>query len=372
MMKKKQKLIIVLILISVLLLNTSCAYVDMNRVLFATSTCLDINKDGQIVIYTELFSAKRSSTDAGEEVKMIHKGEGKTIYKGFMLGQTTTELPITYDILKATIFSERAARKGLDILMDGFKRNQKPSLKQYMFICEQPLEEIISLQLPEEMFLGFYLESYMIYTSNVAYVDSIRVNEFFNNRYSGNCVNLIPIIKKFEQTGSVKLDISGAAVIVDDKMVSELDKEEVSAYKTMTDDLIQGELTVVNPMEPDKDMSIVVLKCKTNKDLIMDEDNNSNIDLDTEILVNIPEVQGKIILTDPEIREKVRQEISNKIKLQCSALFNKYQEDGIDLLNLERDIKMKYPYKDFNIKDTKLNINVKVDIDGSGISTNSN
>lgn len=367
-MKKIWKLIIILVLL--LLLSVGCAYRDMNRVLFATSSSIDIDDDGNIVIYGELFSAKRSSSDAAEEIRMIHRGEGNTIYKGFMTGQTSVELPISYDISKATIITERAARKGLDIVMDGFKRNQKPSLKQYMFICEQPLEDIMATELPDEMFLGFYLESFMVYNSNVAYVEKIRVNEFFNNRNSGSHVNLVPIIKKIQQGGSEKIDIDGAAVIVEDKMVSSLNKEEVAVYKYMTNKLQTGDLTVKNPMESDNNISIAIMKCNTKKDLITLEDADTVVNLSIDLIVSIPEVQGDIIMTNKEIRDKISHEIEEKIEMQCSELFDKYQQMGIDLINIERDMEIKYPNVKFDINHTRMNVNVNVNIEGSGISTN--
>lgn len=368
-MKVAKRIFILIVIITLLI--SGCAYRDMNRLQFVTLGCIDINDQENIIIYAEVFIAKRTSQQSGEEVKYINKGEGDTIFKGYELSQTRVGLPAAYDITKAVIFTDEAAQQGLDLILDGYERNQKPSLKQYMFICKQAPEEILTVELPDELFLGFYLESFMVYNGNQSHVISIRMNEFFNNRDMGSQVNLIPVIKKMEQVGYEKIEIDGAAVIKDDKMVSTIEKDEVDSYKIFMNTLMTGTIVIENPMNKNKNISIQILKCSTKKKITYAEEGETLVDVDTEIVVSIPEVQGKIKLTDEKVRKEMEKETAEALKKDCLKLFYDYQHQGIDLLNIQREVDMNYPHADFSIEDTQMNMDVKVNIDGSGISTNS-
>ncbi|MFZ7121105.1 MAG: Ger(x)C family spore germination protein [Eubacteriaceae bacterium] len=363
---------IFIIIIVLMFIFAGCSYKDMNRLEFSTLGCSDINEKGEIVSYGEVFLTSRTAQVAGTEVRIIAKGSGKTLYDAFSLNLPNEELPVSYDITKAMIFTRRAAEKGLDIFLDPYQRDQKPAIKQYMFICEQSPEEILKVEIPNEKFLGFYLESFMVYYGNSQYIASIRINEFINNRHMGSQVNLVPIIKTGKQVENEKIEIDGAAVIVEDKMVSKLEKVEVGIYKYMVDKMMMGSIIIDNPMSHDGYISLIIINSNTKKDILIENDNEIHLNLSMHILVNINEVQGGITLTDKEAREQVKKKAEEKVKLDCQELFKKYQQQEIDLLNIKSDVMRKDARVDFDIKNVEMNIDVNVEIDGSGVNTNTN
>ncbi|MFZ7134161.1 MAG: Ger(x)C family spore germination protein [Eubacteriales bacterium] len=368
----KKKLLMIIFLIVILFMNGCFSYRDMNRLFFTTMGVFDINDEGDVVIYGELFTTSRSETEkGGVETKVILKGTGKTVLEAFYDYQSSSTFPVAYDVNKVLVYSEKVARHGLDDYIDSPSRNQKPTIKEFMFVSKEDPEEILNLQLTEEQFIGNFLDNMMIFQGNMPDIEPIRLNEFLNNRLMGSEVNLIPLISICEDNPQPRLSVHGAAVMINDKMVDELTPEEVTTYKFLMGTIKTASFDIDNPEEEGAMVALDNLSTKTKREVTI-HDGKVYVDFTIKSIVTFEEAQQEITLLDENIRKKVEELAKKFIEEKCEVLFKKFQAKNIDLFNIETDIYKKYPNETIPNYLQNLEVSIKVDIELEGSQNTSN
>ncbi|MFZ7120836.1 MAG: Ger(x)C family spore germination protein [Eubacteriaceae bacterium] len=365
------KKMIIILLVAILLLASGCfSYRDMNRLFFGTVGLFDINDKGELLLYGESFTTNRGGEEFGTEVRIILTGTGKTVLGAFY--GYGAKFPIAYDMNKVLIYTERLARQGFKDYMDSPRRNQKPSLKQYLFVCEGDVEKLLSIEISDEKFLGMYLENMMIFQSNVANVRALQLNDFLNEQEIGSKISLMPIIGVVEKVIEERIDVIGVAIIEDYKMIDKLSVEELVYYKFLNNEMKIGYIDAVNPQNENGYVSLNTGKTKT-KRTVTYKNNIVQVDIMINTIVSLEEAEGGIDLLDDKIRKQIEKNASEVVKNKCMELFDKYKEKGIDLLNIQADMQRKYPKVQLEdiMEVTKLNLEVKVQIEGSGNITDS-
>lgn len=355
-------------------LNVGCFnYRDMNKLLFALATILDVDTSGDIILYGEFFKTHRYGEEKiGREDRVIIKGRGETLLDAFYDINTLTGSPVAYDVNRVLIYTERAARAGMDVLVDSSLRNQRPTLREFMFIyCGNP-EDLVDIQIRDENFIGLFLDNSMIYQGKLLNIARLRLDEYSNNRLMGSRVNIMPIIKTSEESKRDRLEFSGAAIISDDKMIGRLEKEEVEAYKFLMNDIKLGAIITKNPMNEGKVISLDILKGSTKKSL---KYNGDRIECDFKINVrsSLEEAQKGIILTNDNIRKQVKESAEKTVKDRCENLLRKCKEENIDILNIQRELEVEYHGLNIeNIMDkVDFNLDINIDIEGSQVINDS-
>lgn len=363
-----KKTIFVLIL-SIFL--TGCFnYRDINRIVFVTALCIDIDEDNNPVLYAEAFRGIRSAEAAsGTESRIIFKGRGDSVFEAIRNMNRTSSLKLNYTQNRAIIFSERAARYGLDNFLDVLMRDQELLVRQFLYISTIDLEELLKTKLDEEMFTGIYLADLSENKPSQTEEPLIRIDEFYIRRKLGSKINAISVIEKKGDSIIDRIVINRLAIINEDKMISILDANESFFYELVKNNIQMGFLRTTNPEEKDKLVDLEILKAKTKTHTNW---NGSILDITKEINIKttIAEAQKTLTITkDPKERGLLEESAQKMLKESCINLYEKYKEKDIDLFNLKRLVDIKYPNIDVdkdNILDyVNLTIEPNVFIEGS-------
>lgn len=335
-------------------------YRDMNKLFFATSILVDRDENGDPLIYLEAFKANRGEAqDTGNEIKVIFKGSGKTIYDAYSNLLLSSGNEINASQIKALMFTERAANEGIDEFIDIFERDQKPTIRMFLFVYPTgEAEDLLELNVKDEQFLGLLLENFMSSQGKLAQVYRLRLNEYLNERLLGSKVSLIPIITNSEDRPE-RIKVNGAAVIQNDKMVAKLSVDEVRTYNYLAVDNTYGTLLADNPNEEDKFISLKILR--SNEKTSLDYDGETiNVSKKVRLIAKIVEAQRSTFVLNDTVRNEIKESAERKLKNRAIRLFEDYKKDGIDIYNINRKFEIRYA--DSNVKDV-LNIAELDDID---------
>lgn len=369
----KKRLCISILIIFCLVFEGCFSYRDMNRLFFATMGCFDTDDEGNAIIYAELFATSRSETDKGGiESRVVMEGKGKTILEAFYDYQSTATYPVAYDVNKVLVVSERAAKHGLDDFMDSPSRNQKPTIKEFLFVSKCDPEKLLEVRLAEEQFVGIFLDNMMVFQGGMPDIIPVRINDYLNNRLMGSEINLIPLVDIDENNPHLRIHVHGAAVMRDDKMIDELSPDEVQTYKYMNGTVKVASLNVENPDDKDALVALDNLSAKTKRSVEI-VDGSINVNFDINSVITFEEAQQEIKLLKKEIREEVEKKAEDLLKKKCEDLFNKYQSKGVDLFNIKTDLMRKYPNENIEnyLDKTQVTVNVQIKMEGSQTTTNS-
>lgn len=367
-----KRYLLVLLIICSLFMEGCYNYRDLNRLFFTTVVIVDFDEEkGDVIVYSENFKAYRGQGEKqGTEVKVIFKGKGRTGYAAFGEIIESASYEIDYSQTKAVIFTERAARYGIDNFIDALLRDQKPTLRMFLFVYDGDPEELLNIRLADEQFLGLFLDNLMVSQGKIAHISQMRFDKYLNFRMQGSRVAVIPKLEITTVAYEKRLTAKGSTVFVNDRMVDELTPLEVLHYNFVINEAHTGIIYGENPDAKDKYVSFKILGNKTK--VSIDYDGKTvHLIKNIKIYVTFLEAQEHINLSKDNVRKQVEKDVEDRISKNCVALFEKFKEKGIDLYNVQRRFVMKYPHEDVkNILDiTEVVTNVDVYIDGSNDTT---
>jgi Ger(x)C family germination protein len=355
------------ILLCVCLISGCYNYKDIDEIIFTTAIILDEDDKGNIVAYQELFKSYRGSgQDLGKEVRVQFIGKGRTIYEALINTSIAAGDEVDDSQIRALIITEKAAKKGLDKYIDYFVRSQKPTVRMHMFIYEgDKPEDLLNLKIPEEEFLGLFLHSMMLSQESLLNIQAMKLNDYSNDRVVGSKTTLIPIIKQ-DDIDNKTLEVRGAAIFKKDKLVGKLSREELFYYNITHKDETTGVIVVERP----KNKGLVSLKVLDSKVKfnILKNGKDFKINKKVEMTVSLIENEYSDFSLNSKTVKEIEKEAEKQLEKGCTKVFKKYQEKGIDIYNLTRQIYRKYPNINKNkaIDQMKLGtVNVKITIEGS-------
>lgn len=343
-------------------------YRDLNRLFFTTVAIIDYNEEtGDVLLYNENFKAYRGQGEKqGTEVKVIFKGKGRTAYTAFAAILQSASYEIEYSQIKAIVITERAARHGIADFVDGLLRDQKPTLRAFLFVYNGDPEELLAIRLPDEQFLGLFLDNLMVSQGKIAHISQMRFDKYLNLRRQGSGVAVIPRLKIETVASEKRLSTEGAAVFVNDKMVDNLNIFEVFAYNFVINEAKVGVLYAEHPEVKNKYISLKLLN--SNPKVSVNYDGETvHLVKNIKIKATVIETQEPLKLSNHDIVKLVEKDMEERIGRDCIKLFEKFKEKGIDLYNVKLGFDKKYPHEDVeNVLDiTDVVTNVDVFIEGS-------
>jgi len=363
------KKIIAILTLSLLL--TGCFnYRDINRIVFVTALCIDIDDDNNIILYAEAFSSSRGAGEvAGKETRVLFKGSGETIFEAIRVMDTSSGLKLNYTQNKALIFSERATQYGLNNFIDGLFRDQELLVRQFIYISSVDIEELLKTELTDEIFLGIFLQDLSDNKPARTSRPQMRIDDFYISRKLGNKINGISRIEKVTDPLINRIIINELAVIDDDKMIAKLDYHETFFYNIITNNLNIGYIKIPNPDAENSLITLEILKVRTKTHIKYDGGNIVDITKEVNIKTTIAGAQKTFTLNNITKQGKLEKAAADHIKQGATDLYDRFDEDDIDIYNLKRAIDNKYPNanvdKDNILKSINLTINVNVFIEGS-------
>ncbi|MGK0465019.1 Ger(x)C family spore germination protein [Clostridium sp.] len=364
--KHKRIFIIICIIMNCFIMTSCFSYKDIDRVLFVTALMIDVDKDGNPIVYSECFRGMREASEGTEE-RIVFKGNGKTIFEAVRDMNSLATFKMNYTQNKAIIFTEKAAESGIDDFIDFLDRDQELLVRPYIAVFKGDAESFFTLKFDQEKYIGFLIMRIIENIGASSRAVTNTFNDFYNQRTMGNGAEVVTIIQlKKETLEPPKLQVSGGAVILDDKMVSELTAAEGQGYNFLMNKVSSGTLEITNPCEINKFVTLEILSSKT-KTEINYKDNAINLKKKIKVRVNFGEAQKKITLTKDNIN-KIQETSELNIVKATEAVFNEYKGMGIDIFNIQEEFYMKYPKikKENYIDITKLEVEVETEIMNTG------
>jgi len=355
---------------------TSCYnYKEINQEYFATALGVDINENNNIVVFVEAFVASRTEGQKeGKEKSIIFKKEGETLFEAIRKINLSSRYKVNYMHNKAILISERAARKGMDEFIDMLFRDQEFLFRQYIFIYDGDIEELLNVETKEDPFVGIFLNSLMMNKSATAATINLTFGEYMARKDMGSKVNIINKVYLVQGPKVKEIGINSLAVINDDKMIGELTLDEGRAYSIIKDLKFRGFYPIPHPSIPGKSVTLEILRTKTKSNIYYDGQ-TIHVIKTPNIKTVFSMTEGPIDLENKEIREYLVEEISKNVVSECTKLFKKYKDMGVDILNLKLEIERKYPElvanEDF-LDNVQLKVIPKIKLNGSSDVTNYN
>ena len=361
--------VILCFLICMILLSGCFNYKDIDKAIFSTAVIIDVNEDGNVVLYSELFHtyrSKKNNTETG--TRLIFSATGKTLFEAVRNQNKTASDKINYQQNKIIIFTKRAAEYGIDHFIDFLNRDQELLIRQYILLFEGDPKELIQLNIKQEEYLGLYLYELVRNDLISKFADIYQVYEYLNNKYIGNSVEVMGIVKIKEEALEDDISIEGAGILMKGKLIDKMEPEEEKIYNEMMGEGTTRVIILPHPTIQGKQITLEVLNSKLKSSVFYDYDHDEiTLKKDFKLKISFAESEDAIDLDEPEIIKKIEKAAEEELKKRCTEFFKKYKEKRLDVFRIQEMVSRKYP--DLEIENpidiTELKIVADAYIEGS-------
>lgn len=355
----KRKIIILIACVMCTIILTGCFDAkELDELAISLVMGLDLEDDK--VLYTaEVIDLQYSSEGSGSvgdvSVKYV-QGTGNTVYEALR------DIPLKFGRrlyvahIKAVIFGEDIAKKGLIPYMDLLFRAREQRESAYVIIAKgAKAYEVMGINSgPEPLPANYIVNLIESIESNAKTVDTNMV-DFINYYYHMGQHPVTAVLEKNEkmalnqagqETGTQEFELSslGSAVFKNDALVGYLNGNDTKALNFLLGNVKNGVITFPTPIE-ENDTSfsfIVAIRVNTKKDVVLE---NENITLKAKIKIKgyLGEVQGSIDITKHENMEKMAQACSRAVEEGIKSTVKKVQREfGFDIFGFGHEFHKKY------------------------------
>lgn len=369
----KKRIISFVVVMVICLSMVGCFnYREINKITFATSVIFNTDEQDNIILYLDCVVPYRNASESSDKGRRVmFRGKGKTALEAIRDINVSSSNNLNFSQVRAYIFTEEAAKKGIENYVDLINNDQQFGFKPYMYVYFGNLDNLLDLTNKDEEYLGLYLNNLLEKNMHNGKVVRSNVNDYITNTLMGDNVSFMSAIEIKDDEVDSKIVLNGGAIMRDNHMVERLEEKDTLTFNILTKNVREGTFEVANPQEINKFITLDILE-ETNKTDIEVSDEEIVLKKDINIKVSIGEIQGELIV-DKDSLEKIKLDEEWKIRKYEEDFFNDYKEKGIDVLGVKNLMEQRYPDKDTDdfLGKTKLETNVNLIIDGSSLVKNS-
>ncbi|GIM29462.1 germination protein [Clostridium polyendosporum] len=357
---------LILMIISLTVFSGCFSYEDINRLAFATSIIFDSGEGGDTVIYLDCAKPYRSANESSEKGRrIIYKGKGKTVFEAIRNANLSSSSRISLTQCRAYIFSEKAARDGVERYIDFLDRENSVIKRPDVFVYFGDVENLLKTVEGDEEYLGVYISDLVAKTNTTPRTIDTSLNDYLTLRTSGANVIVIGALEMVKDVKDKRVELRGGAVLSNDKLAAKIDVDEAQSYNFLNDKVRSGTLEINNPQNSDSFITLEIVRSKTKTDLKYD---GERIKLHKDLFVrcNIAEAQKRFLVNE-EVLKFLKKNEEENIKKYLGMVFEQYKSKELDVFQIGRMLEIKYPntvVKGDPLAITDLVVNVNVDIEG--------
>lgn len=365
------KVIITLIIISTTMVGCF-SYNDINKISFATSVIFDIDELGNTIVYLDCIKPYRSTNDSSDKGKrIIYKGTGKTALEAITDLNMQSSLKFNFTQNRAIIFTEKAAREGINKFLNLINNNQEFLVKPYMYVYFGDVKDLLKMASGDEEYLGLYLSDLVSKNKYNPRAMLCNTNDYLSKSNMGSNTIIIGAIEIKETDVDKRVEVNGGAIFQDNILIDRVDKADSLSYNLLMNRVEKGTIEMANPQGQEGFITLEILNSNI-KDNIAYSNDTVTINKNIQINVALGETQGRAIF-DSRLLERIKREKEESVRMYILTLFEKYKEKDIDIFNVTRLMEMYYPREVVGdlLKKTNLQLEVEILIDGAGTTKNS-
>lgn len=374
--------LIIIIMFNLLILAGCWSYGEVNDRYLVAGVAIDFDIDTEEYILTvEIINPKE--TEIGINSR-IFSAKGETLHRAIRNLIMESGKILYWGHAKVAIISKEIAKKNIIPVLDLIYRDIEFRDDIWLLISGEDSAGVI-LSTPEEKLHrinSLHLDDIMKTDEFISQFKGTQVWKFVKDLYVEGISPTIPITK-LVTSGDYKLsEIIGTAIFKGDRLIGMLNEDETQAFRWATGDLKGGKIVVKTKLDNGEatNVTLEIGKGKSSINSVYEEDRIKIIIEIKQNILNIAQIDGTDDFIADEGREKLKEDIKEKIRREILALVKKVQKKyKSDIFGFSTAIKKEMPQTWKKIKPnweevfSDLDIEVKVDLDiiGSALSSKS-
>ncbi|MDU2266083.1 Ger(x)C family spore germination protein [Clostridium celatum] len=362
----------IIIMLIPLIFSGCFNYNDINKVTFSTSIIFDVDDLNQCVIYLDCVKPYRSANDSSDKGRrIIYKGTGKTALEALNSINSVSSYKLNYSQTRAYIFTEKAARNGIKKFLDLINNNSEFQMKPSAFVYYGDIDDLLETVSTDEEYLGLFLNDLVGKDKYNEKAVKSNINYYLSNILMGSNTALLTSIDLKEDALDKKVEISGASIFKDNKLVEQIDNKDSLMYNLLMGTTKAGTLDIANPQSKENFVTLEILDGGIS-DVLKYDNKKFKLIKNINLEVSISEIQGKLTV-DSSALDYIKVNEEAYINGYTQYIFEKYKKKDLDIFDIKRMVEMYYPDLDEDdpLANTDIEVHTNIIIKGTGTTKDS-
>lgn len=379
----KRKLTAALLLLFATMLLAGCSgRIDINELAIVTAVGLDKgNQPNTVKVTAQIVrpASTRGQTGATSEgaTESIYSisAEGKTIFEAIRNLARFSSRRVFWAHCYIIVINEDLAKSGITDIIDFFSRNHELRMRSWVVVTPDKASELVTTITGLEIVPGDALDRLFRFNRIVAEAprtNMMRLQESFYSKSSQSVLAKMKLNKreisnkKPDKSETInQIELSGAAVFKQEKMLGWLSPGETRGLMFFVEKVESAIVTLPCPDQPDRQLSI---EMKKQKFTVTPTYRNGNVKFAVKLTTTDELAESGCTMDLSEMREELEKELADKLQSELESVIKKAQKIyKIDFLKLGETFNNRYPaewkdlQKDWEAEFVKAKVSVKVD-----------
>lgn len=279
---------------------------------------------------------------------------------------------------KVLVISHEVAKKGVVPVLDFINRDAEARSDIWLLVSEDAnAGDIFKGKDKLHSTISAHLEDLLKNEKGVSKFQSVEVSKFMDDLSAEGISATLPTTSIIKKNEDVVPKVYGTAVFKKDKMVGWIDGTETKSMLLIKDELEGGLYPIRNIDKIGTTAVLEIFNAKTKVKPVI-KDGNISMKIDSEIDVGIAELTTPVDYISKKGREKLKKYAEAAVKSQLESVIKKAQKEyDSDIFGFGSIVYREKPKVWKKIKsdwdeifaDLDTNINVKINIKGSGLTS---
>ncbi len=307
--------------------------------------------------------------DGGSSISLEASGKSVLAALSTLRHESTRTLFLHHN--QMIVFGKELAQQGIQKHLDMFLRDEETRMETLVLVADGKAKEVLSTELDQDKLSGVAVTRMMRQYANISVYLNVNMLHLVSKLLQKTTAPLIPIVEVKGEGEKKRLDISRMAVFKDDRMVGELDWDEITGYLWAMGDINEGILEISTEKGT---VSMNIIQVSSKSVPVLQADGRIGVILDIDTVLDIEEMNGFGDVKLGELHNMLMQEAQKTVEQRVYTTFEKARQLNADIYGYGGKFHIKYPkqWKDLEQRwDTvypsmQLVLRVKTHISGTG------
>ncbi len=307
--------------------------------------------------------------DGGSGISLEASGKSVLAALSTLRRESTRTLFLHHN--QMIVFGKELAQHGIKKHLDVFLRDEETRMETLVLVAEGKAKEVLSAELDQDKLSGVAVTRMMRQFSSISTYLSENMLYLTSKILQKTTAPLIPIVEVKSDGEKKRLDISRMAVFKGDRMVGELNWDEITGYLWTLGEINEGILEIATEKGT---VSMNIIQASSKSVPVLQADGRAGVILDIETVLDIEELNGFGDMKLKELHAMLTQEVQKAVEKRVYTTFEKTRQLNADIYGFGGKFHIKYPKQWKSLEQQwetvypslQLVLNVKAHIVGTG------
>jgi spore germination protein KC len=283
-----------------------------------------------------------SSGSSGESGggSILLEASGKSVLAAIssMRHQSTRTLYLHHN--QMIVFGKDLAQKGIKEHLDLFLRFEESRMETLVLVADGKAKDILSAELDQDKLSGVAVARMMKQYATISTYLNVNMLTLTSKLLQKTTAPLIPIVEVQEKNQKKNLVISRMAVFKRDRMVGELNWDEITGYLWTMGQINEGILEIATDKGT---VSMNIIAASNTLTPVIQSDGRMGVLLNIDTVLDFEELNGFGDVKLEELHGMLTQEAIKTIEKRVYTTFDKTKQLNADIYEFGGKFRIKYP-----------------------------